>query len=77
MNEQMYDEGCAACYAYYKSQAYTSLSKHIKPEDAAKLFLPAEEETLMQVSTPMPLARRSWVQGFADTQFQLLKEVNQ
>ena len=56
--------GYSAYSQYYESQGYSSFTRNIRPEDAAKLFLPAVEESHMQVSTPLPRARREWVEGW-------------
>jgi len=67
--------GEEAYKVYRESQAYAGLSRNIKPEDAIKLFFPNVEESMMQVSSPLPKNRRDWITGWKAAAKEELKEL--
>ncbi len=64
--------GQSACQGYYESQAFGGYTQNIRAEDAIKLFLPAPNEQLMMVATPMPKARAAWIRGFKAARAEML-----
>lgn len=63
-----YEAGRQAHHEYYNSQAYSGLSRGISASDAIKLFFPNVEESMMQVSSPLPKKRREWIKGWEDVE---------
>ena len=59
-----FEKGKADREVYFTSQGFASLSRNIKPEDAAKLFLPNEVEDMMQVTRPFSKSKREWLRGW-------------
>jgi len=60
--------GIAAAQVYYYSQAYGSLTRHVRAEDAIKLFLPPVTEMMVQYTAPLPQDRKDWLAGFKEEQ---------
>lgn len=67
-----FDEGKQAAVAYYSSQGFAGLSRSISAEDAAKLFLPNLNESMMTIATPYPKPRQKWLAGFKKGQAEIL-----
>lgn len=66
-----FEQGREACRQYYTSQAFASLTRNVKAEQAIKLFWPPVEEALIMVSTPLPKPRQKWIAGFKKEQIEL------
>jgi hypothetical protein len=75
MSDKDYLDGARAAQYYYHSQAYGSLTRYVKAEDAMRLFWPPVEESMMQVQTPLPKPRRDWIKGFKEEQVNILNEL--
>lgn len=63
-----FKQGRKACRTYYTGQATSNLTKHVKAEDAMKLYWPPIEEYLSQISSPLPKPRQKWIAGFKKEQ---------
>jgi len=62
------EAGYQAAKTYYTSQFHASYTRHVRAEDAAKLFLPPVAEMLVQMETPLPKPRQEWIAGFKQYQ---------
>lgn len=70
--EETYETGVKCANAFYSSECYAQFDYEIKPEDAARLFLPPVVESMAQMQMPLPKGRREWLHGFADEQERIL-----
>ena len=75
MSNEHYLEGVRSAQIYHRSQAYASLTREVRAEDAIKLFLPPVNEMLTQISTPLPKPRKDWIRGFKEEQAAILAEL--
>ena len=56
--------GAEAWRAFRDSDQFRQFDRDTPAEDAIRLFLPPENEDMMQVSRPLSKARRDWITGF-------------
>jgi len=59
-----FEEGRKDAIAFYSSECFAGFNRNISAEDAMKLFLPALQESMTQISTPYPKPRQKWLAGF-------------
>ena len=76
MSNEHYLEGVRAAQSYYTSQGFAGYTRHIRAEDAARLYLPPLTEQMIMVSTPLPKPRRDWLRGFKEEQTNILAELS-
>ena len=76
VNNEDYLAGVRAAQNYYNTKMYGGLVRPVRPEDAAKLFLPPVLEMMTPISTPLPKSRKSWIKGFAEEQAAILAELH-
>lgn len=72
MNEENYEAGVKAANAFYTSKYYKQFEYEIRPEDAAKIFLPGVAEMKMEMQMPLPKPRQEWLRGFKEEQERIL-----
>lgn len=70
-----FKQGQKDCRAYYHSQATMSLTRHVRPADAMKLYWPCETEMMSQMETPLPKPRQKWLAGFRKEQIIIKAEM--
>lgn len=70
--ESWFEQGIEAARNYYSSQAFAGGTDYIAPEVAIKLYLPPENEDLLQVARPMSKQRQKWIAGFRKEQLSIL-----
>ena len=66
--ENFFDQGRQAARNYYKSQAFSGLTRFISPEVAIRLFFPPVDEQLVMIAMPLPKNRQKWIAGFKKEQ---------
>ena len=71
-----YEQGQADCKKYYEGQAYQSLTRYVRAEDAMRLFWPPVNEMLVQYVAPLPQERKDWIAGFKDAQTHYLEKID-
>ena len=63
-----FEQGEYDCRCYYEGQAFGSLTRSVKAEDAMKLFWPPIVEMMIQYVAPFPKDRKEWIAGFKKEQ---------
>ena len=74
MSDKDYLQGVRAAQAYYNSQGYGALTRHVRAEDAIKLFLPPVAEMMVQYVAPLPKPRKDWIRGFKEEQANIIAD---
>ena len=74
MSNEDYMQGVRAAQGYHNSHGHGYV-KHIRGDDAIKMYLPPVEEYLTQVASPMPKPRKDWIKGFDEEQAAILDEL--
>jgi len=70
-----FEQGQKDCRSYYTGQATTSLTVHVRAEDAMRLYWPCETEMMSQMATPLPKPRQKWLAGFKKEQIVIKAEM--
>ena len=73
MKNENYLAGVRAAQGYYNTHGH-GFTKHIRAEDAIKMYLPPVEEHMSMMQTPLPKPRKDWIKGFKEEQESILSD---
>lgn len=72
LHEETFESGVQCAKQFYTQKIYAQFDYEIKPELAAKIFLPNVEETMIEMQMPLPKGRQEWLRGFKQEQERIL-----